>query len=141
MKSKTGPQPTISIDLVKPRIRIHKSTLQLMGNPEYIYLLINPTERLIALKVAARSDPRAHHLSWSALHHKASFEIYSVSLLEMLISCSGWPSRNRYRICGRFISEHNIVQFRIDDARAYNPTEPAAGRRINDDRCGEDLAY
>ena len=141
MNPKTGLQPTISIDLVKPRIRIHKSTLQIMGNPEYIYLLINPTERLIALKVAARSDPRAHHLSWSALHHKASFEIYSVSLLETLISCSGWRRQNRYRICGQLISEHNIVQFRIDEAFEYNPIESPSGRRVNDDRCGEDLMY
>ena len=35
-------QPILSIDLKKSLIRIHRNTLRLLGDPDYIQLLINP---------------------------------------------------------------------------------------------------
>ena len=58
----------ITLDLKKNRIRIYKSTLELLGNPRYIHILINPTEQKLiirptvpgkkaSLKVNYKNDP------------------------------------------------------------------------------------
>ena len=43
-------QPILCIDLKKNRIRIHKLTLHMLGDPEYIQLLVNPDSHMIAVK-------------------------------------------------------------------------------------------
>ena len=40
---------SISIDLKKNRIRIHKNTLHAIGSPSYILLLVNPVENSLAI--------------------------------------------------------------------------------------------
>lgn len=50
MNKQPSLQPILFIDLKKNRIRIHKQTLHLLGDPEYIQLLINPVTRLIAVR-------------------------------------------------------------------------------------------
>ena len=39
----------MTIDLKWNRFRIHKSTLNKMGNPQYVQFLVNPEEMLIAI--------------------------------------------------------------------------------------------
>ena len=43
-------QPILSIDLKKSLIRVHRNTLRLLGDPDYIQLLINPNAKMIAIK-------------------------------------------------------------------------------------------
>ena len=45
---------TLSIDLKKYRIRVHKSTLHLLGDPRYIQLLINPSDQIVAIRSVER---------------------------------------------------------------------------------------
>ena len=45
-------QPILCIDLKKSLIRIHRNTLRLLGDPDYIQLLINPATKMIAIKAA-----------------------------------------------------------------------------------------
>lgn len=69
-------KPTILVDLKRPLIRIHKDTLYSIGNPEYILLLVNPTEYSLAILPSDRSDTKAHHISKGSLVNKKSFELY-----------------------------------------------------------------
>ena len=39
----------MTIDLKRSRFRIHKSTLNKMGNPQYVQFLVNPEEMFIAI--------------------------------------------------------------------------------------------
>ena len=39
----------MTIDLSRGRFRVHKSTLNKMGRPQYIQFLVNPEEMLIAI--------------------------------------------------------------------------------------------
>ena len=49
MSHKPESRPTIFIDMKKSRIRIHRRTLQMLGNPTHIQLLVNPDSRTIAV--------------------------------------------------------------------------------------------
>ena len=42
-------QPILSIDLKKSLIRVHRNTLRLLGDPDYIQLLINPNAKMLSL--------------------------------------------------------------------------------------------
>ena len=44
----TDNRATMTLDLKRNRIRIHKSTLKKLNDPKYIQFLINPEEMLIA---------------------------------------------------------------------------------------------
>ena len=61
-------QPTLCIDLKKNRIRIHKCTLHLLGNPEYIQILVNPDRHMLALRKSKRTDHAAHRIIISSLN-------------------------------------------------------------------------
>ena len=40
----------ISVDIKKSRIRIYRTTLTQLGLPKYIQLLVNPNDRMIAVR-------------------------------------------------------------------------------------------
>ncbi len=63
MKDAVTSKPAILIDLKKYRIRIHKNTLYLLGNPEYIMFLVNPSDRIIAIRCGTKSDRYAHRIT------------------------------------------------------------------------------
>ena len=54
MNRETSLKPVLCIDLKKNRIRIHKLTLHMLGDPEYIQLLVNPQDSMIAIKKSVR---------------------------------------------------------------------------------------
>lgn len=62
MSNHPSSQPILCIDLKKNRIRIHKLTLHMLGDPEYIQLLVNPDSHMIAVKKSVRQDYLAHHV-------------------------------------------------------------------------------
>lgn len=121
MKDTTASKPAILIDLKKKRIRIHKQTLYLLGNPDYISLLVNPDERVIAVCRGSRSDHLSHHINWKAIVNKKSYELYSTNLLHSLRDISiDWQDNQSYRIYGEIIPNQGIAQFRMNDSISMN---------------------
>ena len=114
----TTDQPAIMFDFKKSRIRIHKNTLHALDNPAYVLLLINPIDRLIAVKANDGTDARAHRIGMRASKNK-SFEIYSMALLDKLRLCSEWDEKQSYRILGNRIEEQDLVQFKINESFQY----------------------
>ena len=114
----TTDQPAIMFDFKKSRIRIHKNTLHALDNPAYVLLLINPIDRLIAVKANDGTDARAHRVGMRA-SKKKSFEIYSMALLDKLRLCSEWDEKQSYRILGNRIEEQDLVQFKINESFQY----------------------
>ena len=114
----TTDQPAIMFDFKKSRIRIHKNTLHALDNPAYVLLLINPIDRLIAVKANDGTDARAHRVGMRASKNK-SFEIYSMALLDKLRLCSEWDEKQSYRILGNRIEEQDLVQFKINESVKY----------------------
>lgn len=76
-------QATISIDLKKNRIRVHKAMLHKLGDPKFIQLLVNPESRAVAIRcvdVPLSGEP-THKVTEQKLRSDNSYEIYSRSFL------------------------------------------------------------
>jgi hypothetical protein len=112
-------QPAILIDLKKNRITITRSTLQMIGNPEYILLLVSPEERTLVVSHGDSSDKRAHRvppLPPDAVR-KREFALHSKSLMQSILSISnGWQDSISYKIRGDLIRDENILRFPVMNA-------------------------
>ena len=114
MSSQENLRPVICIDLKKNRIRIHKQTLKMLGNPAYIQLLVNPNDARIAIRPSTSRDHLAHHIKQVPKGFKHDNEIYSADFIKALNTISfGWESDHMYRIYGKMNQKENIVYFDI----------------------------
>ena len=103
--------PLLSLDLKKPRIRIHKQTLRLLNNPKYCHLLINPEDQIIALQGHAEKTPQSHKISYGSPH---SADIYSTELLQQLqILNPNLVSGKTYHIPGHVYPGRGIAVFHM----------------------------
>ena len=105
-------QPILSIDLKKSLIRIHRNTLRLLGDPDYIQLLINPNSKMIAIKAVDKRDYLAHKVRKYRFETGYSYELYCKDLLQtmMTVDC-GWEYGNIFRLYGQFNSKAGVIQF------------------------------
>lgn len=100
------------VDLKYHRIRIHKSTIHLLGNPEYIQILINPGRRVIALLPSVEQDYLAHKMQQGNVNYKQCCEFYSKPLVETMSKlCYQWKSDCSYRVNGQKVSFQNLILF------------------------------
>lgn len=110
-------RPAIFIDMKKGRIRIHQSTLQLLGNPSYIQLLVNPAAKMIAVKKTIGSDHLSHRIPEDSLQRHKYCELYSRNFLKALRNASSrWEEKETYRIYGTLIEANQLVQFSMEDS-------------------------
>ena len=73
-------------DMKKDRIRIHRTTLVKLGQPKFLQLLVNPTEKIVAIRGLDKRDKDTHIVHYSFFKTDASFEIYSKQLVSTLMS-------------------------------------------------------
>lgn len=110
-------QASMVVDLKKNRIRIHKGTLHLLGNPLYIQFLVNPKKSVIALLPSQEEDYLAHKIHWKAIGDHQCCEIYSKSLIQSIHTLSeSWEPQQLYRIDGQLIKEKNLILFYIQES-------------------------
>lgn len=112
MSEQAIPQVTISVDLKKFRIRIHKNTLELLGFPKHVQILVSPASMMLAIQGVENSSRDSHKVNLSILQSDTSYEIYSEVFICKL--CSMVPDLNigcTYRITGKILSEENTALF------------------------------
>lgn len=107
----------LTLDIGRYRIRIHRSTLQQMGNPDYFRLLVNPQEKGIVLEGCSekcagafptiRKDDRKH-----------SMEVYCPALVSEISKCAGFQRYRSVKLLGRQICGQHAVFFRLVPADA-----------------------
>lgn len=70
---------TMAVDTKKYGIRIHKGVFRLLGEPKYIQLLVNPTDRVVAIKTLESEQPgfQTHRIVEKRMNSDRSYEIYS----------------------------------------------------------------
>ena len=108
-------KPIISINLRKPVIRINKSAITSIGNPEYILFLVNTKDCSLGILPSDKNDPKAHHIY--KYSNKKSYELYSKSLIKNLkMLCPMWESKGTYRMEGYYTKNPNIIKFNMSDA-------------------------
>lgn len=114
-------QPILSIDLKKNRIRVHKVTLELLGNPEYILLMVNPHSKVIALRCSAPEDYLAHRVDMELLTDGNCYELYSQTFINRLCKVnSDWKRNKCYRIYGHLAMQNSIACFCMEDVTPIN---------------------
>ena len=107
-------RPTILIDMRKHRIRIHKHTLQAIGDPDFVMLIINPIEYTLGIKYGVPDDKLALRIRKSTLRN--DYELYSKSLMAALHQlCPEWKERENYRLEGELIATENMAVFSMRD--------------------------
>lgn len=111
-------QPLIGIDLKKYRIRIHKTTLSALSRPDYILLLINPTEKELIIHNSAEEDFLAHKVKYQKLREH-TYELYSRDLIRSIMKiCPFLEDGNLYIIPGTVSPSGTFAKFLLTDAVA-----------------------
>lgn len=116
MKNNSLNTPMIVIDSKNSRIRIHRSTLHLLGDPEYIQLLVNP-ERLTLAILPSQKLKTANAIRWDKIAESKSCELYSKILVRQLGSiCPDWKADGKYRLYGACVPDELLIQFDMSSA-------------------------
>lgn len=107
----------MSIDLKKFRIRVHKESLHLIGDPKYIQFLVNIGSRLLAIRAVEKEQVNLQTLrvDQTRMESEFSVEIYSRPFIERLckeFDCLG--EGNTYRLTGTAIQSERIAVFALD---------------------------
>ena len=102
MSKKQNIRPTLLIDLLRNKIRIHQCTMHAMGDPDYIALIINPDKRMLGIIRSTVGEKRAHKVRYSHLTGKGqSYELNSKLLIHRLkLLCPEWSDGERYKLYG-----------------------------------------
>ena len=109
-------KPVVVIDCPRNRIRIHRNALHLLGDPDYILLMVNPKNLTFAILPSAK-HPIAHAVTLNS----QSVELYSKPLIRQLCQiCPGWNGTQKLRMAGEYIREENLVRFHLMKAEERN---------------------
>ena len=109
----------MTIDLRRSRFRVHKSTLNKMGRPQYIQFLVNPEEMLIAILGSDRplSGGTANNVQ-QFQPTKHSVEFYSSTLMSALVDMIGiLDFRYSYRVSGEVDVANRVAYFSMKTLR------------------------
>lgn len=106
---------TITVDLKRFRIRIHRNTLALLGTPQYVQLLVSPTEMLFAIQGVEHKSRDCHRVNPATLATENSFELYSKAFVKTLCSLvADLDPGCSYRLSGNILSDENAVVFPLN---------------------------
>lgn len=109
--------PTVVIDMRHNRIRIHKNTLHILGDPNYVRLLVNPEQQTFVIQCSSSQDQLSHRIKWKLISGKQCCEIYSKHLMEVM-SSSFFSLKDQlaYRITGQFFAKEQLAHFSIKES-------------------------
>ena len=95
-------------------IRIRRSCYQLLGEPEYIQLLVNPVEMTVAVRAVDQpaSKDSIHKVNLTRLKQGRSQEIYSTSFVRKLCEVvGGLEEGHSYKLAGKLVPKERLVAF------------------------------
>jgi hypothetical protein len=107
---------TTTLTYLKGTVRISINTLQLLGEPKYIALLINQNERTIAYIPSSKADRAALKVRYANSTLTAGKVVCSVKFVRKVYKLENWDSNFRYQITGKYLEGANLVYFRLEDA-------------------------
>lgn len=108
------PEITMAIDLKKNRLRIHKSTLRLMGAPEFVSLLFSRERNAIGVIKSKSEIPKAVEIRviYDKPNDTGTFDIYSKTLVSLIrMAFDGLDRTGLYRLKGYAVPEDKGVYF------------------------------
>lgn len=109
MENRKTLNPSVSINLRKPVVRINKDTISAIGNPEYIILLVNPDECSLGVCPGVKNDTRSHCIS--KYNNNRNTIPFWISLLNKVLA-------NNFEHSSTFAKE-NLKRYQRDLSEAY----------------------
>ena len=110
---KTAPTAGLTVDLKKHRIRIPGRTFEIIDNPEYFRILVNPESMGIVIEGCAEKAAGAYQRS-KVPTHKGSYELTSVRLLTEIVRCAEITGADTIKLVGHRIGSQNAVLFHME---------------------------
>ena len=104
---------SITLDFPNNRIRVHNSSLRVLQFPDYIRLLVNPMEKIIALQISDGEDSRSQRLLGRYGKSKDRIDLCSKELMEKLLLCGDWDLTKTYRFQGIPRLEEGMIIYPI----------------------------
>jgi len=118
----------ISIDLKKYRIRVHKESLHLIGDPMYIQFLVSVDRSMLAIRGVDNdsSGSSAIRVNLPNLRSDFSVDVYSTSLVDKLAHAFGrFEPSCTYRLTGKVLPEERAVVFPASTLQKVDVERPA----------------
>lgn len=117
---------TIAIDLKKYRIRIHKSTIHLLGDPKYIQLLVKPESSQVAIRAVEKETrgDQTFKVDSKTMKSDNSYELYSQTLIKKLCTIvDGLEPNFTYRLNGEILTAQKAALFSLKTISRIEPSE------------------
>lgn len=116
--------PAMSLDMKRKRIRIHKSTLHILNDPDYIQLLINPEEYIMIIQSSSSADHLSHKINWLSISENQCCELHSKNLIIRLSEVFPFlDCETTFRVNGNYIQEYNLVYFNLKECNCISVSE------------------
>ena len=104
--------PILVVDFKYNVLRIHRSTLDALGNPDYFEILVSPKKGRIAIRAQKTRTPTAQKVSLQSLTLQRSIQLYSTVLTRELLSINpAWENEQIYRMEGALVDSEKLVIF------------------------------
>ncbi len=135
----------MTIDLKWNRFRIHKSTLNKMGNPQYVQFLVNPEEMFIAVLGSDRplTGGTSNRVKLVQTSRHYSVEFYSNTLLCALVNMIGTLDfQYSYRMSGEVDVANRVAYFSMKTLKKNERRPPSDGQlevNLTVDGCREPI--
>ena len=104
----------ISFSLNKGTIRLFRSTVKAIGEPEFYRFLLNTGRKKIALQACGMRDDGAKKVP--IVKYEDCYEHTSIDLVRFVYKACGWDPYQSYRAYGVLIEKENLVEFDLANA-------------------------
>lgn len=110
-------KPKVVIDMLKYRIRIHRTTLNGLGQPQKVLFMVHPTGKSFVVKVTTPNDKKGHTINYEAMNKGHSCEVYSQLLIKEIGKLfPNWKTGEKYILNGAIIEKENLAVFDMTSA-------------------------
>ena len=106
--------PGISFSLKRGRITIFKTTLEIMGFPEFYHFLYNPDTRQLAIEPCKMNDHGAYAMV--EVKKDLTYDVSSTDFVRIIYHENGWNGKINYRIAGVAYPQDRAVEFDLTKA-------------------------
>ena len=106
--------PGISFCLKSGRVTIFKTTLAVMGYPEFYHFLYNQDTRQLAIEPCKMNDHGAYALV--NVKKDETYDVSSMDFVRIMYHENGWDARISYRIAGIAYPQDRAVEFDLTKA-------------------------
>jgi hypothetical protein len=103
--------PSISFYLARGIVRIHRSTIDMLGNPRFVRLMVSIDEKSILLVSAAKKDFQSFRVPGNYNEDNWRFEIGCIQFCRYLTANLSWAPFASYRFSGDLYTPSRFVRF------------------------------